>query len=64
MLWWDDKCKDAVKNRNKAFKIVKRTHSFQAMLLYKQNQAVVRRTGRRNGHTGGRIVTQLVAPHR
>jgi len=23
--WWDDECKEAVKNRNKAFKIVKRT---------------------------------------
>lgn len=42
--WWDDECKEAVKNRNKAFKLVKRTHNFQHLIQYKQAQAVVRRT--------------------
>lgn len=42
--WWDDNCKEAVRNRNKAFKLVKRTHNFQHMIQYKQAQAVVRRT--------------------
>lgn len=34
--WWDDKCREAVTNSNKAFKVMKRTHNFQAMLQYKQ----------------------------
>lgn len=42
--WWNDNCKTAVKNRNKAFKLLKRTHNFQHMIQYKQAQAVVRRT--------------------
>ncbi len=27
--WWDDKCKIAVRQRKKAFKLLKKTHNFQ-----------------------------------
>lgn len=40
--WWDDK--EAIRNRKKAFKRLKRTHHFQHLIPYKQAQAVVRRT--------------------
>lgn len=41
--WWDEKCKQAVKSRNKAFKLVKRYHNFQHLIQYKQAQAIVRK---------------------
>lgn len=42
--WWDNKCKEAVVNRNRAFRLLKRTHNYQHMINYKQAQAIVRRT--------------------
>ena len=42
--WWDEKCKQAIKSRNKAFKLVKRYHNFQNLIQYKQAQAMVRKT--------------------
>ena len=44
--WWTEQCSDAVKKRNKAFRDLKRTHSFQNLIDYKRAQAVVRRTVR------------------
>ena len=45
--WWTDECSAAVKERNKALKVLKRTHNFQNLIKYKQAQAVVRRTIRK-----------------
>lgn len=45
--WWNEKCRQAVKDRNRAFRLLKRTHNFQSLIEYKQQQAVVRRTVRR-----------------
>lgn len=42
--WWNKDCRMAVKNRNKAFRVLKRTHSFQNLVLFKKAQATVRRT--------------------
>lgn len=41
--WWSDECREAVKNRNKAFKIVKSNHSFDNLLEYKRAQAKAKR---------------------
>ena len=49
--WWDDKCKQAIKDRNKAFRLVKRSHHFQHLVQYKQAQAVVRKTIRQAKRT-------------
>ncbi len=61
--WWDDKCKQAIKSRKKAFKLVKRSHNFQHLVQYKQAQAMVRKT-RQKGHIGGSSVGQLGTPLR
>lgn len=42
--WWNDECEEAVRNRNKAFRRLKRTHNFQHLIQYKKAQAVVKRT--------------------
>ena len=42
--WWDDKCREAIKDRNRAFRRVKRDHNQESLLVYKRAQAVVRRT--------------------
>lgn len=42
--WWTDKCKQAIKERNKAFKTLKRTHNFQNLIEYKKAQGMVRKT--------------------
>lgn len=42
--WWNEECHQAVRTRNKAFRIVKRTHNLQNLIQYKKAQAVVRRT--------------------
>ncbi len=49
--WWDDKCKQAIKSRNKAFKLVKRSRNFQHLVQYKQAQAMVRKTIRQARRT-------------
>lgn len=41
--WWSDECREAVKNRNKALKIVKSNHSFDHLLEYKRAQAEAKR---------------------
>lgn len=30
--WWSDECREAVKNRNKAFKVIKSNHSFDNLM--------------------------------
>lgn len=35
--WWNDKCEEAVKNRNRSFRILKRTHNFQHLIEYKEH---------------------------
>ncbi len=44
--WWTEECRLAVKNRNRAFKLVKNTHNMQHLIQYKKAQANVRRTVR------------------
>lgn len=44
--WWNNECRQVVKGRNKAFKVLKRTHNFQDLIEYKKAQATVRRTVR------------------
>lgn len=41
--WWTELCNKAIKDRNKAFKKVKRTFIFDDLILYKKAQANVRR---------------------
>ena len=50
--WWDEKCREAVRSRNRAFRKLRREHSQEAVIEYKQAQAVVRRTirGAKRGH--------------
>lgn len=45
--WWTEECHQAVRNRNKAFKLVKKTHNLQHMIQYKKAEALVRRTIRK-----------------
>ncbi len=42
--WWTDKCSKAVRERNTAFKLLKRTHNYNHLILFKKAQAVVRKT--------------------
>lgn len=48
--WWTQECSTAIKNRNKAFKVLKKTHNIQNLVEYKRKQAV------RKGIVGGGIV--------
>lgn len=41
--WWSDECAKAVKDRNKAFRILRRTHSLQNLIVYKYAQAKVKK---------------------
>jgi len=41
---WTQECTKVIKERHKAFKILKRTHNFQNLVDYKRKQAVVRKT--------------------
>ncbi len=41
--WWTDECGKVVKERNKALRLLRRTHNFQNLIKYKQAQAKVRR---------------------
>ena len=42
--WWSEACSGAVRDRNKAFRVLKQTLSFGNLRRYKQCQAVLRRT--------------------
>lgn len=46
MPWWDENCKQAIKARNRAFRLLKKHHSMESLGQYKRSQAVVRRTVR------------------
>lgn len=41
--WWDGKCRQAVKRRNRAFRQLKKHHSLETLVHYKKSQAVVRK---------------------
>ncbi len=41
--WWTDECGKVVKERNKALRLLRRTHNFQNLIKYKQAQAKVSR---------------------
>ena len=42
--WWTKECRKAIKERNKSFRILKKTLNFETLIKYKQCQAVVRCT--------------------
>ncbi|KAK7877307.1 hypothetical protein WMY93_031957 [Mugilogobius chulae] len=42
--WWTDECRQAIKTRNRAFRLLNRTLSMQNLIQYRRAQAVVRRT--------------------
>ena len=41
--WWTKECDEAIKARNKAFKVLKKNNNFQNLIVYKKSQANVRR---------------------
>lgn len=45
--WWSDECNKAIKARNKAFRKVKGSFSFNNLIEYKKTQAEVRRAMRK-----------------
>ena len=49
--WWAEECDKAVKFRNKAFKMLKRNHSFQNLIEYKRMQAHERQVIKSTKHT-------------
>lgn len=52
--WWTEECRQAVRNRNRAFRQVKRTHNMRYLIQYKKAQAVVKRTVRQVKRTSWR----------
>ena len=53
--WWNINCEEVVRERNRAFRRLKRTHHFQHLIDYKQAQAVVRRTIRQRKRAYWRV---------
>lgn len=47
VLWWNEDCNEAIRNKRKAFRKLKNTHNFQNLVKYKVAQAVVRRVVRK-----------------
>lgn len=45
--WWTEECSKIIKERNKAFKILRRTHNFQRLVEYKMIQAQVKKVVRK-----------------
>lgn len=45
--WWNKECSEAIKQRNRTFRELKRSHSFYNLLEYKQTQAIVQKTVKR-----------------
>ena len=41
--WWTDECSKIVKERNRALRLLRRTHNVQNLIRYKQEQARVRK---------------------
>ncbi len=41
--WWTEECSKIIKERNRAFKRLKRTHNFQRLMEYKKVQAQVKK---------------------
>lgn len=37
--WWNDECRNSIKNRNKAFKMLKRTLTPKAIIEYQRERA-------------------------
>ena len=46
--WWTLECKEAIKSRNRAFRILKKTHNFPNLVEYKRSQSIVRRIVRKS----------------
>uniref|UniRef100_A0A3Q2ZQ74 Reverse transcriptase domain-containing protein n=1 Tax=Kryptolebias marmoratus TaxID=37003 RepID=A0A3Q2ZQ74_KRYMA len=42
--WWTNECKEAIKLRNKAFKVLKQNPIYKNLIEYKSKQAIARRT--------------------
>lgn len=41
--WWGKDCSEAIKQRNKAFRVLRQTYKYQHLIDYKRAQALVRR---------------------
>ena len=38
--WWDENCRQAIKERNRAFRLLKKHRSMESLVQYKRSQAV------------------------
>lgn len=45
--WWTKECQEAVKERNRMFRMLKGSHNYQCLIEYKKAQALVRRAVRK-----------------
>jgi len=45
--WWNEECNEAIRNKRKAFRKLKRTHNFQNLVKYKVTQVLLRRVVRK-----------------
>lgn len=50
--WWSEECQQAVRDRNRAFRISKRTRNQLHLFQYKRAQAFLRRRAKRAAWTG------------
>ncbi|CAJ1057684.1 RNA-directed DNA polymerase from mobile element jockey [Xyrichtys novacula] len=42
--WWDNNCRQAIRARNRAFRLLKKQHTMETLIQYRRSQAVVKRT--------------------
>ncbi|KAK7899409.1 hypothetical protein WMY93_020262 [Mugilogobius chulae] len=50
--WWTPECTAAIKERNKAYRILEKSHNFDNMIAYKKAQALVKKIIRKNKRGG------------
>lgn len=41
--WWNERCRNAVRKKRKAFKVLRKTHNWENMIIYKKTQAETRK---------------------
>ncbi|KAI2660328.1 putative RNA-directed DNA polymerase from transposon BS [Labeo rohita] len=42
--WWTGECRRVIKDRNRTFRLLRRTHNFEHLIQYKRAQALVKKT--------------------
>ena len=40
MPWWDENCRHAIRERNEAFRLLKKQHSMESLVQYKRGKVV------------------------